>query len=415
MDVLTDLNALYDAFKASIRGSRWKKDAQAFGMNFLLNLVSLKEDVENHTYKTGEGTEFKHNERGKIRRIHGASVRDRTIRHCICDNILGPYLSPFLIYNNGASQKGKGLAFTRKMFERDLHNFWLKYRSNDGYVGFVDLSKFYDNIHHDKIREAIMPKIPESARWLFSRIIDNFEVDVSYMTDEEYARCMEDKFNSVKYYEDVPKAARTGKRFMKKSVEIGDQVSQDIGVFFPTPIDNYVKIVRGQKWYGRYMDDMYIICKDRDELKSIIAGITDKASELGLFVNEKKTRIVKLGGVYKFLQTKYTLTETGKVIKRINPANVTRERRKLKAYKRRMDAGKMSYEDVEQAARSWMGSYAKLMSKKQIKHMKDLYQRLFGRELSWKRESYSKTKPKLRLTRTGIASYWTKLRNSRRI
>ena len=80
MDVLTDLNALYDAFRASIRGSRWKKDAQAFGMNFLPNLVSLKEDVENHTYKTGEGTEFKHNERGKVRRIHGASVRDRTIR-----------------------------------------------------------------------------------------------------------------------------------------------------------------------------------------------------------------------------------------------------------------------------------------------------------------------------------------------
>lgn len=407
-NILSDMNALYEAFKASVRGSKWKRDSQLFGINVLPNLASLKREVENRTYSTEKGTEFKHNERGKIRHIHGASVRDRTIRHCLCDNILGPNLARYLIHNNGASQKGKGLAFTRQQFERDLHNFWLKYRDNDGYVGFLDLSKFYDNIRHDEIRKSIMPKIPEDSRWLFDKIIKHFEVDVSYMSDEEFSRCLDKKFNSVEYYETIKKWQKTGEKFMKKSVEIGDQVSQDIGVFFPTPLDNYAKIVRSQKWYGRYMDDIYLICRTKEEVQSVFAGIKEQAEKIGLYINDNKTRIVKLSSVYKFLQIKYTLTETGKVIKRVNPANVTRERRKIKAYKRLLDNKRMSYNNIEQSVKSWIGSYAKIMSKKQIQNMKALYEKLFGKELSWKRQSNSKTKRKWLLSRTAIASYWAR-------
>lgn len=52
------------------------------------------------------------------------------------------------------------------MFERDLHNFWLEHRTNDGYIGFVDFSKFYDNIRHDKIRELVYQKVSEEPGWL---------------------------------------------------------------------------------------------------------------------------------------------------------------------------------------------------------------------------------------------------------
>ena len=112
---------------------------------------------------------------------------------------------------------------------------------------------------------------------------------------------------------------------------------------------------------------------------------------MGMFINERKTHIARLGDTYKYLQIKYTLTPTGKVIRRINPKSVTRERRRLGAYKRLMERGRMSYEDIEQATRSWMGDYATLMSKKQIKRMKTRYKALFGKEISWKRSSDSKT------------------------
>lgn len=380
------MNRLYNGFLASMKGSAWKEEPQRFEIDMLTELVKLKHELENREYKTSTGTEFTLNERGKIRHIHGARMRDRVVRHDLCDGELSEALHPFLIYNNGASQKGKGIIFSRTMFERDLHNFWLEHRTNDGYIGFVDFSKFYDNIRHDKIRELVYQKVSEEARWLLDEILSTFEVDVSYMTDEEYARCMDEKFNSVWYYENVPEIARTGQMMMPKSVDIGDQVSQDIGIFFPTRIDNYVKIIRGCKRYGRYMDDAYIVCKDRAELESIIAGICEEAKDLGLFINEHKTHICRLSDTYKYLQIKYTLTETGKVVKRINPAAVTRERRRLKAYRRLMEKGQMPYADIEQAVRSWMGDFARLMSKAQIKHMKKLYASLFGKELIWKQQ-----------------------------
>ncbi len=382
--MIADMNHLYDAFKASMRGSAWKEEPQKFEIDILSELTRLKAEIDGRTYRTTKGTEFILNERGKIRHIHGGKIRDRVVRHALCDGELQPALNPYLIYNNGASQVGKGLSFARRMFERDLHNYWLKYRTNEGYIGFVDLSKFYDNIRHDKIRELIYPKISDEAQWLMEETLRTFRIDVSYMSDDVYNRCMTDKFDSVAYYENVPQSARTGKRFMDKSVDIGDQVSQNIGIFFPTRLDNYAKIVRGCKWYGRYMDDMYIICRDKSELRSIIDGLSEQAAALGLFINEKKTRIVKLSGVYKFLQIKYTLTDTGRVVKRINPANLTRERRRIKAYKRLMGKGVMTYEMIEQACKSWMGNYVKLMSKAQIKRMKDLYRESFGKELSWK-------------------------------
>ena len=225
------------------------------------------------------------------------------------------------------------------------------------------------------------------AAWLLAEILKTFEVDVSYMNDEEYASCMSEKFDSIKYHETIPNELKTGEKMMRKSVDIGDQVSQDIGVFFPTRIDNYAKIVRSCKRYGRYMDDIYIIGETKEEVRSIIEGIAEQAESIGLFINNKKTHIEKLSGNYKYLQIRYTLTDTGKVIRRINQRNIIRERRKLKAYKRLYDRGRMPVEDIENAFKSWMGTQFKYMSNQQIINMLNLYHDLFRRELKWTKQS----------------------------
>ena len=384
METITDLNVLYDAFEASMKGSSWKAEPQKFEHEWLSEITKLKHELEEKTYKTSPGSEFKLNERGKIRHIHGGRVRDRVVRHALCDEILAPSLKPYLIYNNGASQKDKGVDFARKQFERDLHNYWIEHRTNEGYVGFIDFSKFYDNIRHDKVMEMISPHIDSFSTWLLEEILNEFRVDVSYMNDDEYSQCIEDKFDSVRYYDTVPDHMKTGKRFMDKSVDIGDQVSQDIGIFYPTPIDTYATVVRGHRRYGRYMDDSYIIHENREYIKETIEGITRQAEKLGIFINTKKTRIVKLSDTFKYLQIKYFLTETGKVVKRINPKALTRERRKLKAYARLLYKEEISYSAIEQAYKSWMGAYAPIMSKKQIRNIKKLYKELFRKEPQWK-------------------------------
>lgn len=383
MEIITDMNNLYEAFKSSMKCSHWKDEPQRFEIDFLSEISCLKFELENGIYKTLPASEFDINERGKIRHIHGCRMRDRVVRHVFCDYVLTPALQPYLIYNNGASQVGKGISFTRKQFERLMHNYYLKYGDNNGYVLFIDFSRFYDNIPHDGIIELIEPHIDPFSVSLLKNMISNFRVDVSYMSDEEYANCMEAKFNSVDYYDKIPVKMRTGEKFMSKSVEIGDPLSQNIGIFYPTKVDNYICNVLHLKEV-RYMDDIAIIHNDKEYLKDNLYKIYNECEKYKLFINKKKTRICKLSDTFTYLQTKYFLDQNGKVVKRITPKAVTRERRRLKSYKTLMHKGMITYDQIEEAYKSWMGNYYKTMSNYQIKRIKQLYFDLYGKDVRWK-------------------------------
>lgn len=104
----------------------------------------------------------------------------------------------------------------------------------------------------------------EFSMWLYSVIVDASKVDVSGLTDEEVQGLMNGVFNSIDYRK--ADFERKGEKYIAKSLDIGDQASQISGVFYPTPIDNYVKIVRQHKMYDRYMDDFAIMHKDKEYL-----------------------------------------------------------------------------------------------------------------------------------------------------
>lgn len=341
-------------------------------MNFLTEIANLQQELMYRTYETSPTSEFIISERGKTRAITGEQMRDRVVRHSLCDEVLTPTLSKYLIYDNGASQKGKGIDFTRRRLVTHLRKFYRKH-GNDGYILLIDFSKYYDNIRHDVLIREIEKHITDpECRWLVRKIIDSFKVDVSYMTDEEYACCLEKKFNSLEYRQLDPKFF-TGEKFMHKRVDIGDQVSQIAGIFYPVRIDNYVKIVRGQKYYGRYMDDSYLISDSKEELHDILKHVIEIADDLGITVNQKKTRICKISRIFRFLQIGYAVTDSGRVIQKINPKRITAMRRKLKKLGKKVKSGVMDQKDLENTFRSWLGANHKYMSRQQIRNMNALY------------------------------------------
>ncbi|MCD8119773.1 MAG: hypothetical protein LUE29_09910 [Lachnospiraceae bacterium] len=381
-EIACDANNLYKAYKASIKGSKWKESSQKFMMNYLTYLFDIQDDLQNRTLKNGPIKEFTLHERGKIRLISSLCIPDRTVRHVLCDDILMPEVKKHIIYDNCASIKGRGISQQRKRFEVHLHKYYKLY-GNEGYILFGDFSKFYDNIIHEIAKRELLRLVndDEFVDWLLTLIFDGFKIDVSYMSDEEYEHCTESLFNKLEYRE-IPKSQLTGEKWMEKSVNIGDQLAQIIGVYYPYPIDNYIKYVRQQKFYGRYMDDWYVMSPNKEELMDLFDNITRIAEELGIHINQKKTRIVKISGTYKFLQIKYTLTKDGKIIKRINPERVTAERRKLKKLAVKVYAGERTYESVEDCFKSWMGSFYKLMSKEQRQNMIELYEDLFDKTVT---------------------------------
>lgn len=378
---LCDANNLYRAYLASAKGSKWKDSTQRFMLNYLRNIFSIQNDLQNRTLKNSPVSEFELSERGRVRPITSIPIRDRVIRHVLCDDILSPAVRKHIIYDNCASVKGRGIDHQRERFEVHLHRYHRQY-GNEGWILFGDFSKFYDNIIHEVAKNQLLElyDYDEYLAWILDVIFDSFRVDVSYMTGEEYSECLDTLFNKLDY-RNISKERLTGDKWMEKSVNIGDQLSQIIGIYYPHLIDNYVKYVRGQKYYGRYMDDFYLMNPSKEELEDLLENIRAIARELGIHINEKKTRIVKISGTYKFLQVKYSLTKSGKVIKRMNPKRVTNMRRKLKSLAIKVSDGSVPYENVENMFRSWMGSYHKLLSKQQRESLISLYETLFDKHV----------------------------------
>ena len=381
-EIVSDANNLYKAYRASIKGSKWKETTQKFIMNFLRYIFSIQEELLNRTLQNGPTEEFSLSERGRVRPITSIQIKDRIVRHALCDEVILPEVKKHIIYDNCASIKGRGISRQRFRFEVHLRKYY-KLHGNEGWILFGDFSKFYDNIIHEIAKRELLKLFDDDKfiGWLLTLIFDGFKIDVSYMTDEEYANCMESTFNKNEYRK-IPKEKLTGEKWMAKSVNIGDPLSQIVGIYYPYRIDNYVKYVMSQKFYGRYMDDWYVMNPDKQVLLNILDGIRTIANELGIHINEKKTRIVKISSTYKFLQIRYTLTKDGKIIKRINPDRVTAMRRKLKKLAVKVRNNEIDYDGVENMFRGWMGSFYKLMSRQQRKNLIGLYEDLFDKTIT---------------------------------
>ena len=294
---LTDLNVLYDAFEACRRGVGWKCSTQRYEANVLANICALWNALESGMYQQKRFVEFDINERGKPRHIKSPHISDRVLQRALCDVVLNPALKPYLAYDNAASVKGKGIDFSRRRLQCHLEKYCRRYGAA-GYVMTVDFSHFFDSIPHDKLLEAFGRKLDDERLMKLLRLL-------------------------VKSFD-------TGDG---RGLGIGSQLSQIAGIFYLTPVDNYCKIVSGCKYYGRYMDDLYVIHESKAFLKDLLHGIAEQAEKLGLALNQRKTQIQKIEKGFTFLKVRYRVTETGHIVKRLCKANIVRERRKLKKLK----------------------------------------------------------------------------------
>ncbi len=139
---------------------------------------------------------------------------------------------------------------------------------------------------------------------------------------------------------------------------------------------------------GRQIRDKY------PELKGTIARIDAYQNEnvirgmyqdIGIELNERKTKIVKLSEGFKCLKGKVHLTETGRGVMRPDRGTITRERQKLKALRRKLDEGKIQFSDVRQAYNSWSGHIKHFDSYCTRRNMDKLFRELFQKEIKAER------------------------------
>lgn len=333
-------NSLIAAAKQSRKGVGWKASVQRYFMNLLRNTWDLRHKLKNGKSVVQGFICFTINERGKSRNIRSVHFKERVVQRSLCDNALVPALSRSLVYDNGASIKDKGIHFALRRCKRHLQRYFRENGfSNEGWILQLDFTGYFDNIEHKPIKELLLRTFTDRhLLWLIWTFV---------------------------------------KSFGDRSLGIGSQVSQILAVAYASSVDHYAREVLGLNLSARYNDDSYYMHNDRRFLEICLEDLREKYATLGIKLNPKKTQIIPIKK-FSFLKVRFYLTDKGKVIMKPCQKSVTRERQKLKAFRRKADMGEMQLSDVRNAYESWRGYQKHLNSKQTVREMDKLYFDLFG-------------------------------------
>ncbi|MDR2952580.1 MAG: RNA-directed DNA polymerase, partial [Treponema sp.] len=269
-DRITGFDNLYKAYKRCLLGVGWKESTQRYEADAMRNLIETRRKLLNGESVHKGFVEFDLRERGKARHIRSIHISERVVQKCLCDEALVPILANSLIYDNGASVKNKGVHFALKRLICHMTKFYRQNKSNEGYALMADFKRFFDSVDHGVL-----------FRLLDEKILN-------------------------------PRLRRLTKSFIKVfgngvSLGLGSQVSQVSAIFLPNKLDHYIKEKLRIKFYGRYMDDLYLIHENKEYLKHCLKEIIAICNELKITVNLKKTAIVKLSHGLVFLKGRYSL------------------------------------------------------------------------------------------------------------
>ena len=168
-----------------------------------------------------------------------------------------------------------------------------------------------------------------------------------------------------------------------EGLPLGYQTSQLLALMYLHEFDHWVKETLHAKYYGRYMDDFYIIHEDKAYLQYCRKEIEKYVAGLGLSLNNK-TNIFPLRNGIDFLGFHTYITDTGKVIRKVRRSSKSNEQKKLKKQRYLLDSGKITLKQVEQSYGSWRSHAEKGNCYHLIREMDQLYKTLFEEKLSEK-------------------------------
>lgn len=343
LERVADLNSLYDAALKAKRGVTWKASVQRYQMRVLRNISKAHDDLLAGNDIRRGFTEFDIMERGKHRHISSVHFSERVIHKSLSRNALVPAIVPTFTSGNSANISGRGTDYAIRRLKKQLARHWRKHGS-DGYILLVDFRDYFANIDHNAVKGVVR----------------------SALDDERVIALTESLIDA---HGDV-------------GLGLGSEPNQTLAVALPNRIDHWAEEMPRLEATGRYMDDSYYIDMDKQKLRVVLACIEILCEDLGIKINHRKTRIVKLSRGFRFLKKRFSYSPSGKVVVRPCRDSITRERRKLKAMRRMLDRGEITREQIDISYQSWRGGMRGLDAHRTVLSMDSLYRELFGRENS---------------------------------
>lgn len=333
-------STMFRAGKTCCNGVRWKNSTQRFEMHLFSGTAARRKQLLDGTWKPSPYSHFAINERGKTRIIDAPKIQDRQVHKVYTKRVLLPLYQPQMIYNNGASMRGKGLQFSQNLVKRDLRSHFKKY-GMAGNIILLDFHAFFPSASHTVIADRHKQFIyDEALRQIGNAILSS--------TDGE-----------------------TG-------VPLGIETSQVEMIAYPSSLDNLIKSQLSIKGAGHYMDDYIIIVPPDKDARAILRTICGSADGLKLSINKSKTQIVPFGRPFRYCKAKYVITRHGAVRTSCNRDSISRDRKKFKAFAKMLCARRIDYGDVQTAANAAFAYLDRFNNHKQALKLRWLFCALFG-------------------------------------
>lgn len=308
-----DFNNMYQAFRKAKRGKGYKKSSARFNLAALDGIHTLIAQLQTKTYRVSDYNEFKVYE-PKERVIQTSSFKDKVIQHSLCDNVIMPRLQQVFIYDNCAGQKGKGTLFGLDRLSEQMEQFHERY-GFDGYILKCDITKFFYNIAHDQLKDIVHYHFghDRDVCWLCDQFIDSTE---------------------------------------GKGIPLGNQINQGFALMYLDGMDKLIKYELGIEYYGRYMDDFYLIHPSKAYLQHCLEVITAYLETLELTLNGK-TQIFPFKNGVSYLGFHTYVTRDGKAVRRLKNQNKRNAQKRFARMARLVADGKLPREKFDNSYNAW--------------------------------------------------------------
>jgi hypothetical protein len=360
--------SLHSAWARARRGKKPSPDQLSFDAYWIDGLIELQRDLVAGSWTPGKPTCFIATA-PKAREIHAPPFRDRVVHHWLVPQLEAIY-EPKFIFDSYSNRQGKG---THAAVDR-LTDFMRQVHSGQGGGWYLqlDIRNFFNSIHRPTLYAMLKARIqglPIEARRATHALLKQSPVagGVTFIgTEAERAK--------------VPAHKRLENAAPGCGLAIGNLSSQFFANVYLDALDQFVKHELKAQRYLRYVDDLVMVHRDREQLQAWHTGITQFLRSRLRLELKADVKLKPLSAGCDFLG--YVIYPSHRVVRRRVIGHL---RQKLRTWPMRNQSRPAAQEKLRSVIASYAGHFSHASTWK--------VRRRIGLEFPWLRQFLRKGNP----------------------